>query len=933
MRKASFLFLTLLISGLVAPAAVRADRADDLYQVAAAHYAAGRWQLALDEFNALLRDLPQNARAMHALFYSGEALVQLERFDDARTRFADLLARDPQHRFARQALFRKGEAALLAGNSPAAQQDLQEFHQKYPRDAFDAYVLPYLGDIEAAADHWDSAAKHYREALDRFPAGPLADECRLGLARAIEQQGDYAAAAQRFAELTAVKKPELAERALFYLAGTYNQAGKFADSAARFEEFTQKYPDSSFQGKARLGHGWALYKLGRYEPAAPHFAALVEHPTLRVEARYWLGLTQKARQQYAAAAETLTNAAKLEPANELNGASRFHAGDAYLQEGKLDEAVAQFNIVLDSFAKSRWADDALLGKLQVALKQTNHRDIDTLAAEFVDRFPESPLVAEVGLARGTALVSLGRYQDALEPLASCRAELIDSAKQAQCRAAEVVCLAKLKRFDEAKHSYDALAQKHPESKLLAPTAHTLAEAALAAGNRELSTKLFASLAENEQPTEYSSKGLSGLGWSQLKAADLAGSAATFAQLLEKFPDDPLAPEAALARGQALEKLNQSDGALTMYRMVIDKYADSREMPQALWKAARLHDRLEQEQQAIELYRTLVEKHAEFTDLDAALYHWAWAEHDLNHAAECESVFTRLHQNYPISRYWADATYRLAERALIDKRFDETQRLLEKLLESSTDAGMQTHGLYLQGRLAIARGAWADLQQPLERLVTEHPESPLAFSSEYWLAEARYRLGEYEAAAERFALLAEKCPGRPEKWLGMAPLRQAQSLAQLGQWRDAMTIARKIAADYPDFEQGYEADYVIGRALASQADFTAAREAYLKVIRSAQGGKTETAAMAQWMVGESYFHQENYELALREYLRVEILYTYPPWQAGALLQAGKCHEELNEWKQAAELYERVINVYPDTEFTTEARQRLSTAQQHAGSQLK
>jgi TolA-binding protein len=106
-----------------------------------------------------------------------------------------------------------------------------------------------------------------------------------------------------------------------------------------------------------------------------------------------------------------------------------------------------------------------------------------------------------------------------------------------------------------------------------------------------------------------------------------------------------------------------------------------------------------------------------------------------------------------------------------------------------------------------------------------------------------------------------------------------------------------------------------------------------VIRSEQGGKTETAAMAQWMIGESYFHQENYEAALREYLRVEILFDYPRWAAASLVQAAKCHEHLGEWKDAAELYTRLLNTYPDCELAEEARERLEAAQARTASKRR
>jgi TolA-binding protein len=160
-------------------------------------------------------------------------------------------------------------------------------------------------------------------------------------------------------------------------------------------------------------------------------------------------------------------------------------------------------------------------------------------------------------------------------------------------------------------------------------------------------------------------------------------------------------------------------------------------------------------------------------------------------------------------------------------------------------------------------------------------------------------------------------------MAMVPLRRAQSLALQNRWADAYAIVAQIAAAFPNFEQQYEVDYLLGRCLANQADFEGARQAYQRVILSPAGAKTETAAMAQWMIGETFFHQKNYETALREYLRLEILYAFPTWQAGALLQAGKCRERLGEDKEAAALYQRILKTYPKTTFAEEAARRLKS----------
>jgi len=240
-------------------------------------------------------------------------------------------------------------------------------------------------------------------------------------------------------------------------------------------------------------------------------------------------------------------------------------------------------------------------------------------------------------------------------------------------------------------------------------------------------------------------------------------------------------------------------------------------------------------------------------------------------------------------------------------------------------------LYLHGQLAASQEKWEQAQKSMETLVSEFPHSSLRRSAQFWAAESIYRQGDYEAAGARFDRLADETAGGQEAWLAMVPLRRAQVRAHQRKWQEAYDLAATIEKRFPNFEQQYEADYVLGRCLAAQADFDGARRLYQKVIRAERGGKTETAAMAQWMIGESYFHQKDFAAALREYLRVEILYAYPTWQAGALLQAGKCHELLGQWKDAVEVYDRLLKVYPQTTFTDEARRRLQAARQHAGDQ--
>ena len=76
-----------------------------------------------------------------------------------------------------------------------------------------------------------------------------------------------------------------------------------------------------------------------------------------------------------------------------------------------------------------------------------------------------------------------------------------------------------------------------------------------------------------------------------------------------------------------------------------------------------------------------------------------------------------------------------------------------------------------------------------------------------------------------------------------------------------------------------------------------------------------------MRGETFFHQEQYREALRDFYRVVIQYNAPQWQAAALLEAGKVHEKLNQWREAVETYEKLRAQFPQDRNVAEAGRRL------------
>ena len=152
--------------------------------------------------------------------------------------------------------------------------------------------------------------------------------------------------------------------------------------------------------------------------------------------------------------------------------------------------------------------------------------------------------------------------------------------------------------------------------------------------------------------------------------------------------------------------------------------------------------------------------------------------------------------------------------------------------------------------------------------------------------------------------------------------------ELGRWSAVLERADALKADAPDLPQMAEVDFARGRALQSIAPprFDEARAAYDAVIEARKGG--ELAAEAQFMKGETFYHQKDYDEAVRAFLRVDILYDAPRWQAVSLLEAGKVYEELDRWADAAEMYERLRSRFPEESASEEAARRLTIARRRA-----
>lgn len=317
-------------------------------------------------------------------------------------------------------------------------------------------------------------------------------------------------------------------------------------------------------------------------------------------------------------------------------------------------------------------------------------------------------------------------------------------------------------------------------------------------------------------------------------------------------------------------------------------------------------------------------------LDQVCARLADAYHAEGNGAQEAEACRQLVAYYPDSRLWPAAAVRWARLLALQGNHRLAVDVLDRCLAGDCPAEVAATGWFLRGQAAGSTGRWEEVISSMQQALRVLSDERLRAQANYWIGEAYFRRQDL-ASAQTIFQQVEGAPAAEPAVQAMVALRQAQIEAHRSRWDAALSQAEAVAQNFPDFRQQHEADYLIGRCRAALGDLEGAREAYTRVVRSTLAAESETAAMAQWMLGETYLHDNEFEQALREFLRVEAAYAHPQWQAAGLLQAGKCCERLDRPVPAAELYARLLAQHATTPFAEQAAERLRALRSAPSSQ--
>ncbi|GAC1464825.1 MAG: tetratricopeptide repeat protein [Isosphaeraceae bacterium] len=914
------------------------------YRVGETAYMLGDLTAARRAFEKFTADYPGHKHLDTAWPYLGDVCLRTGDLPGARKAYERSLAGHPAGRLVDRARFGLGRAMALQGEQAEALREFTTLAESGGKE-WKERAWFQIGQVHARANNHDKAIEAFEQVEKRAPGSPAAAESRLGRAEALLKLERRDEAIILLKEMVKEAPQNLAAQASFLLGSTELDSGDALGALATLDAAIGHDARSPMASALLFRSAEAALKLGRGEDARARFVRAAEadpndpwaDDALARAAR--LALDQRNPTEATRLAESLL---KRFPQSPLRADARLVSARAALASDRPQEAIDTLTASLAEDKPNSATAEAERYYLAMAYRVAGQGNKAAEVLDTLARTAAAPLAADAQFMVGQGHIESKRYAEAVGPLEKYLEAKPDGNEADYALAHLIHARIELSELDAASRALERLATKFPRSKALPLSRVRVAEAAHADRQYDRAAREFSRAAEETSDPVLQARAKLGLGWAQLEGGKPNEAAAAFAAFLAGSPEDPLASEAALAHGRALEAGRQTDAALKAYTFAVEKYPRTEHATLAALARARLLVEVKRPGEAADAYARFIQDHPGYKPndpsapgLDALLAEWGWALIDADKPGEADKVFTRLLEEFPESAHSADARFNLAESANQAKDYEGVIRLLTPLVAEGTRATprLVQSSLYRLGRTLAQKARWTEAAGALDRLIKEFPETPFRREARLLRAEVALESGDGATADAILAELIKEPPGAtdPPGFSLAVRRRRVQSLLALKKWNEVVAAADSLKAEAPNDPLTADSEYARGRALQQLARFEEARAAYQGVIDARKGG--ELVARAQLMIGETFYHQKDYHEAIRNFLKVDILYDAPVWQAAALLETGKAYEQLAQWSDAAETYERLRARFPEDRSALDAKARLDEVHQHTSTQTR
>lgn len=876
------------------------------YALAICQYRQNEFEPAIALLNTVLKDAKFEQRD-EALAVLGHSQLSTGHYDEALATFDQLLSKYPKSKHAETAALNKAQVLYLAKKYPDAATAAAAFLKRYPDSEQRPAALYFLALSQKAQDQNDRSAATLQTLLDQFPKSRFELDATLLLGQSLEAQNKLDAAADAYRKFIAMAPAARAADGHYSLGVVLSRQGKLDDAATELSAVVSG-GDSPYVRPAKLQLGLVQLSANKTSAARKTLADVLKNDPARAnDAKYGLAQVDLAEKQYKSALSTLDELAKLDPP------------PANAPQIALDRAVCL----------------AELGQ---------HQEAASAFADFIEKHPQSPQLAEALYREAFSQHKLGHY-DASHALCK-RAAAMKSDYTEPSIELDAENLFLLGDYAQATPAYEALAARAKDADRKARIAFRLGQCAYFSKDYAKAAALLEPIASNAKWASDEALGRAGLllGDALLQQGKFADAAAALQKYLPQAKTDKAEVQFKLALAQL--RSDQPDAAKQNLKVVAAGNADSQWTQRADLELGQLLYKQEPEQASAALKKVLAANPPEELAAPATyLLGWihfdakefddaadAWQQVTTNYAKNplaADAAFQRgvalreagkneqalaalqaYVKDYPQAKNVAQAKQRLAGVLSSLHRDDQAKALLTAL---AADKSASNEAVLYD--LAWAQKGTKDSGGAIEtyrRLLKDYPDGKLIPAAKTELAELLYADKKYDDAAALLDSVIQKKDADPKpepKVLSAARYLLGWCYQKQDKPADAAAAFTAYAQGAAGNATGEDADRLAsallqaGIAYAAHGQFDSAAKPLAEMLAKFPDHKDAPIAMLK--LGEVQADAGLFDASLKTYQQFLAKYASDPLAYRAHFGAGWALENLKKFPEARAAYAKVI----------------------------
>ncbi|HMP77709.1 MAG TPA: tetratricopeptide repeat protein [Kiritimatiellia bacterium] len=635
-------------------------------------------------------------------------LLEDNRLEDAERLLRQIIEQHGGHESAQVARLWLGRLLVDRGDFAGASTLLDPLTRAWTQETEpDTHAEAWLAVAGIAV-----AQTNFPAALDAYERGErtaeelgLKLELRIARARLLARTGQADAALKLLAAAveSAPAHPGAGEAQLA-LADIQLEQSLHAAALESYQRYLAAYADEDGQARARLGRGWALWRLARYAEAAEVFeqaAPLQTDPARREQAMVKAADAYFANGQYKLAEAAYRRVLEAYPASALSPQVLLQLAESLARGRDYAGAETALRDLRARFPADPLAVRAVLRSAALCEEQGQWAAAVALYDEALARAPGAGDRAEALLRAGLASYRGGEFQQALDRFERVLREFADTAAAESAFHLRGRALHLLGQTQRGLQIAQQFLDRFPASAAVPEVRFWMAEQQFNAGAFGAAETNFAGVAAAFPLSEWADDALYWAGRAAVAQGEYRRALGVFNELTRTYTNSPLVPDARFAQGDALAELGEYAGALLAFDDIVRRFpshalADRARGRQGDCQFMLGADRPERYQEAIASYRTVLDGPATPMALR------------LQASFKIGRCFERLGRGADAFRYYLDTVYGwLAERAEgrfvepvwfvraafagaalkeAERQWDEAIRMYERVVEAGLPAG-------------------------------------------------------------------------------------------------------------------------------------------------------------------------------------------------------------------------------------------------------